>query len=221
MIGVVAILNLCQSPGICRLGNGGEIPKVDALSSIIDNGQVSLSGIAKADADHAGFVVVSRGKVLHVPRAINFAQIAPTIVGAIAVDMVDLIRGFISGHHAPDYAMCHVARSKNIYSDISATTDVGAGFSGVSRVPRFPRRFARLVPTGKQFARSMFPSKDAGCWIIIQQFAQNIGGWYFNHSHIGLRNRLVWSGVRGVFQHLMHTAYSSNKSLILQGQGND
>jgi hypothetical protein len=197
MIGMESILNVGGFS--CRGGlfNGAKSAKHFGAPVQRNIGNVNPVSFAETNASNASGVVGSNAGVFSIFSLARLSKIAPTIVGFIAVNMINLARS-ITSHHSPNKAVGKKLLVVDIDSNIAARSDVGYSLPCVSAIPRFMLSFTTIVASAKHFFWALIPRKESCFFIIGKDFTKKVSGWYFMHSHFVLlnrANRLVDEGV--------------------------
>lgn len=111
---------------------------------------------AAIDAKTAAFaILVGIPSILHIDSTIDISQVCKSIVGSIAVDVVDFFVWPTSGHIKPSKTMSRVTNVIDLNGDVAKKCE-GAG-----------------IPIGQTSTRNT-PTKYAGRWIVPKEFAQSL-----------------------------------------------
>lgn len=127
-------------------------------------------------------------------EARGFTNVRPSIVRAIAVNMINFVARFFAGLIFPNQSVQKSSNAVQFHTEIEyiapAFNTITDRFSGATRVGRVLHSFINEVMNG-----SGSPSKDANRWIVIEALAQILLIWHrVCLRHLSLLNRLMLRG---------------------------
>lgn len=170
--------------------------------------------LGKTNSGGPAGVVLTEGQILLILRVRHVPQISPTIVSAIAVDVVDLDRLFAS-HQLPNHPLSVKSHSTDDPRAVSACSEIGERrLPSKSRVPYFAHRLSGSTSFHKERGVPSLPDQFPRRRVVFQKLAKVFGvrQGLFSHGALHLRS---WSGPRGV-QPPMRPA----PSIIFREKGN-
>lgn len=179
MIFVEAVLALGGSSGRDCIIDHREQAEARAPAVYADGRLPLLTLLIPTNTCHAARIVSASARVLHVVAVRAVLEIAPAVVAALTIFVVDLV-GFLTSHHFPDDTVCEILFPENRSAPMTA---VGGGghrlFARKARVPSVP-----CPGSWKHFARALAPIQFPGIGLVAEEFAQDgLGGEVVRHYH--------------------------------------
>lgn len=130
------------------------------------------------------------------------AKIVPSIVCAVAISVVNLIKRLVSSHQLPYHGMCVDGSSVTAKTEFDVALTGGccrdsAGLSAAHLfVPRTSDDIRAALRRYKMPYRSFAPNENACFRVIVEALAQILLGWQTACGHWSLLQRDWWQGRR-------------------------
>jgi hypothetical protein len=176
-----------------RIFKSLEIPKMNSWTCTYDR-PPRLRMRVPAHANNAAGVVHGRGSVQGVYASIGAAKVFQSVVRAITIFVVNLIRPLVIVHR-PNYTMCEVIPPQQAADQVPvrrhAVHSDGVRMARVETAHVMRSREAAGV--GKPVDAARPPRQNASVGMKSQQFVENCGT-KLRLSHVVLLSRSVWSG---------------------------
>lgn len=175
---------LCSKVGGAGLLGSVVLTEVDEVASSVNAGNEFLT-IGVCPYGQLVMFAPPPSGVLHLFASGRLAQIAPTVVVATAVDVVDLIDRITSSDQFPNEPMsAKVFPIQDDYAMASIPTyavlvEAACGLAGVAFIPTTP--FAEEMRK-----RPFFPGEFASVGVVVKALAKIALLWQGALSHVGL-----------------------------------
>lgn len=179
--------------GINRFIFGREAPQIFSMASAYDCCPPIDCLVVKNSTIPTGIVAIPRAIPIVFSQR-NKPKVGQSIIGPVAVDMVDLHRRLrpFSMNDCPRDAVGEVGNVENRSRAVAARRRPHRWLACKSLVPQ---TISALI--GEKFQRAMPPSQTSRFGVIIQKLTKDLRVKYFSLSHSALHLRLR-SGPRGV-----------------------
>jgi len=171
------VFNVCKPAKDFHLLRDGYVGNIHAVSLCVGN-----------PGGSAGVIAADTG-VAQIVSAVNGPEVAPSVVGSVSVDVVNLLWDF-SSLHQPNDAMSHETLSEHSNSDVTIWALPASNFARILGVPGLPRCFSGIVAAAEIALRSALPMQKAGGWVVFERATKRVPAGQFKSGHSSLLHRL-------------------------------
>lgn len=171
------VVNICEPTKDFHFLGDGDVSDIHAFS------------LGVGHSGHPASVISANTGVARVLSAVNRSEIAPSVIGPVAVDVVNFVRGF-SRLHEPDDAVRHEALTKHSDADVAIGALPASNLSSVLGIPGLPRCFSGIVAAAEIALRSALPMQKAGVWVVSERATKRVPAGQFKIGHSSLLHRL-------------------------------
>ena len=197
MIGVVSEAGLSGLPGRDSVISRKKDAKMSASSIDIDLRDPFCGPFIQVNPRSSAGVESDPARVFGVFLPINCSQVFKSIVGLIAVDMINLVWNFAKGDHVR--SSVGINQPFKDHSVQVSRNWINEGKRLVPSVDFIPglrsRCWALVVARTKKIGGALKPKELSGIWFVPKQLEQKFGRDRGFCSHLGLLIRSFWSGL--------------------------
>lgn len=201
MIRVESIFNFSKSASFSGFSDRLVVPYSMLFVVAINIRNVLGYILNVADACYSSFVSAMSLLIKAVLSFRNVSKIAPPVVRAIVINVINFAFWLLAGHERKYDAMSFQKMAEEMQSNVAMRINSPSNFTCKVSVKNLALRFWR-VPRAfnalKHIWGSRLPSKLTSIGTVVKDFTKKVSGWYFMRSHFVLlnrANRLVDEGV--------------------------